>query len=146
HEARVFDFIWEDDFSAARNYSLAQAKGDWILWMDADDILPPASGRELRRVIAACPQRNAAFWVTIEEVAARKNGPPRVMGHAHLKLFPRDPRIRFKYRVHEQVAPALRAIGLPLKRTTAIVRHANAERSVASQRVRFERNLRLARL
>src|SRR4051794_39069341 len=42
--ARVSDFPWCDDFSAARNHSLAQATGDWIFWMDADDVLPPESG------------------------------------------------------------------------------------------------------
>src|SRR5262245_45665044 len=45
--ARLFDFVWRDDFSAARNYSLQQATGNWIFWMDADDLLPASSGQEL---------------------------------------------------------------------------------------------------
>src|SRR5262245_50649724 len=48
--ARLFDFAWCDDFSAARNFSLQQATGDWVFWMDADDVVPPASGQELRRM------------------------------------------------------------------------------------------------
>ena len=145
--SRLFDFAWCDDFSTARNYSLEQATGDWIFWMDADDVLPPASGRELRQAIAMCPQRDAAFWVTVEEAATnRDNRPARVMGHAHIKLFPRDPRIRFKYRIHEQVAPAIRAVGLQIKRTAAVVRHANVDRSPESQAARLDRNLRLALL
>ncbi len=35
----IFDFEWIDDFSAARNYSFSQAKMDYILWLDADDVL-----------------------------------------------------------------------------------------------------------
>lgn len=38
---RVFDFPWADDFSLARNFSFAQATKDYILWLDADDILLP---------------------------------------------------------------------------------------------------------
>ena len=35
--ARVFDFEWSDDFSAARNESMRHATGEWIFWLDADD-------------------------------------------------------------------------------------------------------------
>lgn len=34
----VFDFEWVDDFSKARNYSFEKATGDWIIWLDSDDI------------------------------------------------------------------------------------------------------------
>ncbi len=30
HQARVFHFEWCDNFSQARNYAIAQAKGKWI--------------------------------------------------------------------------------------------------------------------
>lgn len=36
---RLFDFEWIDDFSAARNYAFEQATGDFIFWLDADDVL-----------------------------------------------------------------------------------------------------------
>jgi glycosyltransferase involved in cell wall biosynthesis len=70
--ARVSNFAWCDDFSAARNYSIGQATGDWILWMDADEVLPPESGRVLREAIAACPGRDAAFWVACDGRSAHQ--------------------------------------------------------------------------
>ncbi|UWG97843.1 glycosyltransferase family 2 protein [Dehalobacter sp. DCM] len=36
---RIFDFTWIDDFAAARNFAFSQATRDYILWLDADDIL-----------------------------------------------------------------------------------------------------------
>ena len=36
---KVFDFQWIDDFSAARNFSFQKATKDFIMWLDADDIL-----------------------------------------------------------------------------------------------------------
>jgi len=36
---RIFSFEWTDDFSAARNFSFSKAHGDYILWLDADDVI-----------------------------------------------------------------------------------------------------------
>ncbi|WP_139998849.1 glycosyltransferase family 2 protein [Paenibacillus paridis] len=36
---RLFHFEWNHDFSAARNFSFRQATQDYILWLDADDVL-----------------------------------------------------------------------------------------------------------
>lgn len=35
----LYDFEWINDFSAARNFSFSKASKDYILWLDADDIL-----------------------------------------------------------------------------------------------------------
>ena len=39
YDSNIYDFEWIDDFSAARNFSLSKATGDFILWVDADDIV-----------------------------------------------------------------------------------------------------------
>ncbi len=36
---KIFDFKWNDDFSSARNFSFSKATGDFILWLDADDVI-----------------------------------------------------------------------------------------------------------
>lgn len=38
---KIFDFEWIDDFSAARNFSFSKATMDYILWLDADDVILP---------------------------------------------------------------------------------------------------------
>jgi len=35
--ARLFDFEWVDDFSAARNFSASKAINDWVFYIDADE-------------------------------------------------------------------------------------------------------------
>ncbi|KAJ3198339.1 hypothetical protein HK101_006473 [Irineochytrium annulatum] len=35
---RIVDFEWVDDFAAARNFAFDQAKSEYILWLDADDV------------------------------------------------------------------------------------------------------------
>lgn len=36
---KIYDFSWCDDFAAARNFSFSKATGDYIAWLDADDVL-----------------------------------------------------------------------------------------------------------
>ena len=35
----VYDFSWRDDFSAARNEAFAHATCDFLMWLDADDVV-----------------------------------------------------------------------------------------------------------
>lgn len=37
HGAKVYDFPWINDFSAARNFSIAKASHNWILVLDSDE-------------------------------------------------------------------------------------------------------------
>src|SRR5439155_23113219 len=64
----------------------------------------------------------------------------------HLKLFPRHERLRFRYRVHEQIAPAIQQLGVPFKPSRAKVIHRHADSTPEGKNRRIERNLRLLRL
>jgi glycosyltransferase involved in cell wall biosynthesis len=47
---RIYDFAWMEDFSAARNFSFDQAGKEYIMWLDADDILLEKDRAALRRL------------------------------------------------------------------------------------------------
>jgi glycosyltransferase involved in cell wall biosynthesis len=49
--ARVEHFEWCDDFAKARNYSFSFATGDWIMWVDADDILKEGDAKRFRDIV-----------------------------------------------------------------------------------------------
>jgi len=36
---KIFDFEWVDDFAKARNFSFSKATKDYIMWLDADDVI-----------------------------------------------------------------------------------------------------------
>jgi tetratricopeptide (TPR) repeat protein len=52
HGASVHHFEWCEDFAAARNESIRHATGDWIMWLDADDIFPRENFERVRRAMA----------------------------------------------------------------------------------------------
>ena len=51
--AIVYDFPWIDDFSAARNFSFEKATGDWIMWLDSGDVIPPDSALLFKKLRTA---------------------------------------------------------------------------------------------
>ena len=50
YNSKVYDFQWIDDFSAARNYSFSKATCDYILWLDADDVLIDDDRKKLKEL------------------------------------------------------------------------------------------------
>lgn len=52
--ADVFaEYRWQDDFAAARNFSFSLSAADYIMWLDADDVLLPADRDALLTLKAA---------------------------------------------------------------------------------------------
>jgi len=51
--AKVYDFEWIDDFAAARNFSFEKTTGDWIMWLDSGDVIPPDSVPNFRKMRTA---------------------------------------------------------------------------------------------
>src|SRR3989338_7273874 len=49
--AKIIDFKWDDDFSAARNESIKHATKDWILVLDADEIMEEKDLAEIKAAI-----------------------------------------------------------------------------------------------
>ncbi len=39
YSAKIYDFEWIDDFAAARNFAFSHATMDYLMWLDADDVL-----------------------------------------------------------------------------------------------------------
>lgn len=50
---KVYDFLWRDDFSAARNFSLEKASYDWVLVLDADEKIIDFDIRSVQQLITA---------------------------------------------------------------------------------------------
>src|SRR5262249_5134612 len=106
--ARVVDFAWVDSFAAARNETLKNATGDWVFWMDADDRLDEENRGKLGALLHSLNGNNAAYVMKCRCLPDRESQSTTEVDH--IRLFRNRPELRWRYRVHEQILPALREL------------------------------------
>jgi tetratricopeptide (TPR) repeat protein len=141
--ARVVDFRWVDSFAAARNESLRHATGDWAFWLDADDRLDEEDRHKLAALFAGLRDENAAYVMKCLCLPDPQSNNGTLVDH--VRLFRNRPDVRWDYRVHEQILPAVRDAGGEVRWTDIVVRHAGYT-DPALRRRKLERDLRLLRL
>ncbi len=137
--AKVLDFPWIDDFSAARNQALEAAHGKWILVLDADEFLPPASVQAIRTLTSSADAADRAYHLVNKSTT--DEGRTGISGLI-VRLFPNDPRVRYEWPVHEQVVTSLQRANIPVENTQIEIIHtgySSPEVNAAKQ----ERNLRI---
>jgi tetratricopeptide (TPR) repeat protein len=136
--AKVFDFEWSDDFSKARNFSLSKASGDWILMLDADEVISALDHKAFKSLVKNGNSDPVAYSImtrnytmqanTIGWIANDGKYPEREAGSGwfpsqKVRLFKNDSRIRFEYPVHEMVDPGLNRLGIAIQKCSLRVHH-----------------------
>ncbi|WP_231574796.1 glycosyltransferase family 2 protein [Paenibacillus sp. FSL R7-0273] len=107
--ARIFDYIWNDDFSSARNYALEQCNGDWILVLDADDRITHASRKEIDDFI----RKHAALGRIQITNSFDYNGELRESKAHVTRLFPKGS--FYTGKIHEQIVSELPRKNVPIE-------------------------------
>jgi GT2 family glycosyltransferase/tetratricopeptide (TPR) repeat protein len=141
--AKVFDFPWCDSFAAARNEGLRHATGAWIFWMDADDRLDEDNRARLRALFAGLQDDNAAYVMKCLCLPDQATGTATLVDH--VRLFRNLPAVRWRYRVHEQILPAVREHGGAVRWSDVVIHHTGYLDPALRGR-KLERDLRLLRL
>ncbi len=98
----IYEFPWNDNFAAARNFALDQAAGQWVLVLDADELLTGADREGLHRLIQA--PAIEGYYITICSYVGK--GEATITDQA-VRLFKNNPRYRFRGAIHEQIADSI---------------------------------------
>lgn len=99
---RYTDRVWVNafaDFSSQKNFAIEQARGEWVLIVDADERITPALAREIDEVLSAGTDKSAFDIETINFFFGRRMDHGGWKEH-HTRLVRRD-RARYVGDIHE---------------------------------------------
>lgn len=136
YNAKIFTFKWVDDFSAARNESLKHATKQWILVLDADEVIEKSDLIKIKNAV-----ENAEDFVGFSleqrsyinhffEGAAKNDADfelikkyPFYIPHFLVRLFKNKLNLKFKHRVHELIEDSINEKNLKYKKIDVVLHH-----------------------
>ncbi|SCM83663.1 conserved hypothetical protein [uncultured Sporomusa sp.] len=140
--AKVFYFQWIDDFSAAKNYALSKAKGDWIVFLDADEYFANGTGSNIRPFLKKLDKDFGG-------VACRMHNFNEVSGKitseiTHIRIFKNAKHLRYINPIHEKLNYRRQGAKLQVyvaDRQELIIHHTGYSTNISKEKA--ERNLAL---
>jgi len=140
--ARVYHFVWNDDFAAARNAALAHVRGDWVVFLDADEYFTPETAGNLRDVVHAADASGAQVllvpWKNIDEDTGEV-----LLDSFAPRIFKYGEERRYVGRIHEELrdrGAVIKAIATLQPERLELI---HTGYSATLTRAKGERNLRL---
>ena len=136
--AKVFSIPWRDDFAWARNEVLRRATGDWLLHLDADELVDPENAARIRAFVDADGHGAHGAWITLANYSDDHTswrwtpappGDPYAHGYAGylrvplVRLFKNGLGIEYREPIHENLGESLREIGAVLREDVPILIH-----------------------
>ena len=148
HGAEVHHFDWCDDFAAARNFALEHARGDWVLVLDADEVLTAEGLNGLRQDMAT--PNLMGCRIRCVHLEPSPNGGYQPMAdawHYIPRLVRNAPGLHFVGIIHEQIfsSTEVRAKDWQMKTgfgKTALDHYGYAQ-EIKTSRNKIERNITL---
>jgi tetratricopeptide (TPR) repeat protein len=139
--ATVVERAWTGSFADARNVSFDAATGDWLMFLDADEVLVEEDVDRLR-ALRGKSWREAFYLSEISYTGELGDGTAST--HTALRVFRARPQYRFSGSLHEQIAQTL-PLHLPerIEATDIRVEHFGYLGAVRDAKEKSRRNIEL---
>ena len=98
---KVYRVEWQDDFSSARNFALSKATMQYVMWLDADDIVTPAN---VKKIVKWKKSDDRPDTVMAKYCTAFKGDVATIYFYRE-RIFVNDGRAVWVNKVHEVVVP-----------------------------------------
>ena len=136
---KVLDFVWCDDFSAARNFSLREASNNWIFMLDCDEWIKEIDVEELNFFRK---HHSDSVGAIARENLVTEKGQLVLNNTDHTERFFNRKLYHYTGIIHEQLTP-IRGNELPCLLLHTTIEHTGYDMTPEEQAVKSQRNLTL---
>ena len=108
--AAVYSFSWSDDFSAAKNFACSKAKGNWIVFLDADEYMDEENGNRLKALLIKLEQTHSPTQAILTNWFNVNEEGEVFTGGNQMRVFRNFSGVRYQGRIHEYLVRGKRAL------------------------------------
>ena len=99
---KVYDFVWVDDFSSARNFSFSKATSPYVMWLDADDII---DGENIKKINLLKQNLGSQDVVMLKYCMGFDSDNNPTFSYYRERIFKMQKGVLWQGFVHECIAP-----------------------------------------
>lgn len=143
--AKVFHFEWINDFSAARNFSIDKAKGDWIIFLDCDEYFSEDSVPNLKRQMKIFDKDKNIDGIMCKMINIDKsNNLIAVVNNISPRIFKNKKKLRYKNKIHEGLYNSCIRRGTVTvgdAGNALVIYHTGYDKGIVNEKNKIERNI-----
>ncbi|OAA83176.1 glycosyltransferase [Clostridium ljungdahlii] len=100
--AEIYNYVWKDDFSQPRNLALSRAKGDWIIFLDADEYFYGDTSKNILKIIKGIDNSKNIIGIYCPRINIDTVKNIKVTDYM-VRIFRNKESMRYLGRIHENV-------------------------------------------
>ena len=136
---KVLDFVWCDDFSAARNFSLREASNNWIFMIDCDETIKEIDVEELNYFRKHLSDKVGSVS---RENLVTENGVLTLNNTDYTERFFNKKLYHYTGLIHEQLTP-IKGHEIPALLLHTTLLHTGYDMTEAERQAKYQRNFTL---
>jgi len=143
--ARVYEYSWKNDFADAKNFAIKQAKGEWILFLDADEYFSEKTIQNVPIYINKIHGNANIDAVNCPLIDIDADDNNRYMGTSRtVRIFRRNEKLFYEGKIHETLIHKGGILRLLEENSAIEVYHTGYSSSIINSKL--ERNLKILQM
>ena len=124
-KVKVVPYVWPHDYSKARNYGLQHCDQDWVMYLDADEVIDHKTASLIRESVTSAKEHIWGFSLKILDFPGGLDSEPMepFFPSPQIRVFRRKPEVKFEGSAMESVSRSITTAGGSVNLIPGAIKH-----------------------